>query len=212
MSLRKHYLRTEKYLRRHGLKSALKRSWREIQNRFFHNREVLYCQRLVPQKDEGPSVPEGFQIERYDRRTDVPDKCLRRIAEHYSEELMKEHLRRRFDLGARLWWLACGQEDIGYTWTLEGRATEPYYFPLMRDDVYLFDALVFPSLRGRGLNSILLNGILAHYRREGYHRALLETAEWNSPVTKFLLKSNFERIGLARKKFRRGKLKVTWWC
>lgn len=211
MSLRKQFLRAKKYLWRHGLNSALKRFWREVKNRLYYNREILYCQRLVSQKDQGPFLPEGFRIERYNHRADVPERFLQRIAEHYSEELMKEHLRRRFDMGAHLWWLTRGQEDIGYTWTLEGRTTEPYYFPLMRDDVYLFDALIFPSLRGRGLNSILLNGILAHYRSEGYHRALLETAEWNSPVTKFLRKSNFERIGLARKKFRRGKLKVTWW-
>jgi len=211
MSIRTHCLRAGKYLRRHGLKSSMKRIWREVQNRILYNREILYCQNLLHGEFECQAMPENFRIERYDERSEVPERLLKRIAEHYSEELMQDHIRKRFEKGARLWWLMNDTEDIGYTWTLEGRATEPYYFPLMKGDVYFFDALIFPSLRGRGLNSILLNHILKHYKSEGYHRAFLETAEWNTAVMKFMLKNDFVRIGLARKRFRRGKCKVTWW-
>ena len=212
MSIRKLYLRGGKYLQRHGLKSSAKRIWRETQNKVLYNRDVIYCCDLLQRELGGHAIPEDFRIERFEKISEVPERLLRRIAEYYSEEVLKEYIQKRFDKGACLWCLKNDEDDVGYTWTLTGRAMTPFYFfPLMERDVYLFDALIFPELRGRGLNSLLLEQILKYYKNEGFHRAYLETREWNTAVKNFLLKTKFVKIGLARIRFRRGKCKVTWW-
>ena len=56
----------------------------------------------------------------------------------------------RFETGASLWLIKSADKLAGYGWTLQGRTIEPYYFPLGKDDVHLFDFHVFPQYRGQG--------------------------------------------------------------
>lgn len=211
MSIRAFYLRTTKYVRRHGLKPAVQRIWREARNQLRYNRDVLFCRDLLRGGFDGHPVPEGCRVERYDKGTGVPQRLFKRIGEEYSEELLQEYVLNRLDKGASLWCLMNETEDMTYTWTLTGRTMKPYYFPLLDGDLHLFDGFTFPSFRGRGLNAVLLDHVLEHYRDEGFVRAYLETHEWNTSVLKLVPKNGFVRIGLARKKAKRGKCKVAWW-
>ena len=211
MSIRAFYLRTAKYVRRHGLKPTVQRTWREARNQLRYNRDVLFCRDLLQGGFDGHPIPAGCRVERYDKKTGVSKRLLKRIGEEYSEELLQEYVQNRLDKGASLWCLGDEKDDMTYTWALTGRTMKPYYFPLVDEDLHLFDGFTFPPFRGRGLNAVLLDHVLKHYRDEGSLRAYLETHEWNTSVMKLVPKNGFVRIGLARKKLRRGRCKVTWW-
>lgn len=211
MPIRALYLRTAKYIRRHGLKPSVTRLWREARNKVRYNRDVIFWRDLLQGGFDGHPMPENCRVERYNQSSGVPERLIKRIGEEYSEELVQEYVRKRLEKGACLWCLMSDTEDMSYTWTLQGRSMKPYYFPLMERDLHLFDGLTFPPFRGKGLNCALLDYVLKHYRDEGFLRAYLETHEWNVAVIKMVPKNGFVRIGLARKKVRRGKCKVTWW-
>lgn len=211
MPIRSLYLRTGTYLRRHGLKSSIKRVWPEVRNRILRSRNVIYGLDLYWREFEEHAVPANCQIEKADTRAEMPEGLLKQIAEYYNEELLLDAIRKRYEMGARLWYLRSDAGYVGYTWSLTGRAMAPYFFPMMERDVFFFDVFVFPPYRGRGFNSVLMNHLLRHYKNDGFLRAYVDTLEWNSPEMRSLAKNGFVRIGLARKRFRRGKCKVTWW-
>lgn len=211
MAIRTLYLRAAKYLRRHGLKASLQRLRREARNRFRFNRDVIFARDLLQGGLDDHPLSEEHRVERYDKSTGVPEGMLKRISEEYSEEIVKEYVSQRLEKGACLWCLVKDAEHMSYTWALSGRAMKPHYFPLGERDLHLFDGYTFPPFRGRGLNVVLLDHVLKHYRDRGFVRALLETHEWNAPVIKMVPKNGFVKIGLARKKVSGGKCRVTWW-
>jgi GNAT superfamily N-acetyltransferase len=211
MAIRALYLRTVKYLQRHGLKSSVKRLWREARNKFRYNRDILFHRDMLLGGFESHPMPENCRVEKFDKDTGMPERLSKRIGQEYSEELLQEYVHNRFETGACLWCLMNDTEDMSYLWTLKGRAMKPYYFPLTQRDLYVFDGFTFPAFRGKGLNCVVLDFVLKHFRDEGFLRAYLETHEWNSAVIKMVPKNGFVRLGLARKKVHRGKVKVTWW-
>lgn len=211
ISVRALYLRTAKYLRRHGLKALFQRLRREARNRFRYNRDIIYSRDLLRGGLDDHPLPEEYRVVEYDKSTGLPEKLIKRIGEEYSEEIVQNYVSQRLEKGACLWCLESDADHMSYSWALTGRAMKPYYFPLGERDLHLFDGYTFPPFRGRGLNVILLDHVLKRYRDLGFVRALLETHEWNVPVIKMVPKNGFVRIGLARKKIRRGKCRVTWW-
>jgi len=210
MFIRTQYLRAGNYLRRHGLKSSAKRVFLEIKNRIFRNRLVLYARDLHGGEFEGHALPEDCRIERFYKRSEMPDRLYKRITEHSSEELLQKYIQKRFENGACLWCLRDDTEDIGYTWTLTNRAMKAFCLPPMGQDVYLMDTFVFPPHRGRGMSSILRNYVLKHYKSEGFCRAYSEAWEWNASIMKAMAKNGFVRVGMVRKRFRRGKGRWTF--
>jgi L-amino acid N-acyltransferase YncA len=212
MSVRTLYLRTAKYLQRHGLKSSVKRVWQEAQNRVLYNRNVFYCRDLLQGELESPALPENCRVERYETISEIPERLFRRIAEHHSEELILGYFQKRFEKGAHLWCLRSDTEDIGYLWSIEGRSMKPYYyFPLTARDVHLDDGFIFPPHRGHGMFYVLNMSLFNYYKNEGFHRVYQEVREWNTASIKSAAKNGFVRICLTRKKIRRGKCQVTWW-
>jgi GNAT superfamily N-acetyltransferase len=212
MFIKRPYLRASAYLRRHGLKSTVQRAWRELDIQLRRNRCVMFWMDLRRAELAPAALPEGFRVERHDSSSEVPERTFNRIAELYSEELMRGSARHRFDLGAHLWCLMNGTEEVGYIWTVEGRSMKAsYFFPLQTRDIHFDDGLIFPPYRGRGLLGDLNRHILRCYKEEGYLRAFLEVHEWNASSIRSVVKTGFVKFGLARKRFRRGKCLVTWW-
>lgn len=212
MSLEGFYLRASAFFRRHGLASSVKRAWREIDLQIFHNRCILYWMDLTCGEIEPAGLPPECRIERYDRVSDVPEQLLARISELYSERLLLGYIQHRFELGAKLWCLKNGTNDLGYIWTIEGRSMKPrYFFPLLPRDVHFDDGLIFPPYRGKGLLDRLNRHVLRHCQSAGCARAFLEIHEWNASSMRSVAKTGFTRFGMARKSFRRGRCLVTWW-
>jgi len=212
MFLRALYLRTTKYLQRHGLTSSVKRVWREARNRSLYDRNVFFCRDLLQGGGESPALPDGCHVDRYDKMSEIPERLFKRITEHYSEELIKGYFQKRFEKGGHLWCLRNDTEDIGYLWSIEGRSMKPhYYFPLTARDVHLDDGFIFPPHRGRGMFYVLNMHLFNYYRNEGFQRVYQEVKEWNAASIRSAAKNGFVRICLAKKKIRGDKCKVTWW-
>lgn len=211
MPVKKTFLRAWNYLRWHGLRSTIERSWREIKNKVLHDRDVLFMRDLLRGESEDNPLPENCRIKRFNEESGMPDKLFDRIADQYPEELLKEYHKKRFRKGAILWCIEMDKKDVGYTWTLAGRTIKSHFFPLTKRDIHFFDSFILPSYRGRRLNSVMKEHILKHYKYAGFHRAFSETKEWNTSSMRSLAKNGFVRIGLAKRRFRRGKCEVTWW-
>jgi len=87
---------------------------------------------------------------------------------------------------------------------------EPHYVSLSSEDVHLFDFLVFPNFRGRGINPALVIHVLETLAVEGKKRALLEAAEWNTAQLSSLRRTPFQELGVVRKRSLFGKPTVIW--
>ena len=87
---------------------------------------------------------------------------------------------------------------------------EPHYVSLGREDVHLFDFLVFPEFRGRGINSALVRHILQEFAVEARRRAFIEAAQWNTAQLSSLRRTPFQRFGVARKRGLFSKPSVVW--
>src|SRR5208282_2600936 len=116
----------------------------------------------------------------------------------WNPKLAGRNVEERLGKGASLWLIKSEERLAGYGWTLQGRTMEPYFFPLGKLDVHLFDFHVFSQYRGRGLNPLLVNHILHNLATEGACHAFIEAAEWNQPQLSSLRKTPFQRLGLAR--------------
>lgn len=212
MFMRAGILRFLEYYKHHGLASTLKRTWREIMNRLFHNRLILYWLDLANGDFQSHPLPASFRVERYDHTTGMPDLLFERIAEHYSRKLQWAYILRRLNKGAILWRLMEGNDDVGYIWTLEGAAMTPhYFFPLLPRDIHFDDGFIFPKYRGHGLFFSLNNYILRHYQLMGFQRAYLEVAEWNDSSKHSVIKNGFVPFGLAWMRSHGDRCLVKWW-
>jgi len=205
MSLRVHYLRAEKYLRRKGLLSAVVRAWRDVKNRASHHQIILFTRDLHDGDFGGQEIPEGCRIERYAEKAEIPERLYEGITRHYSEALLVDNIQKRFEYGASLWCLRNDREDIGYMWTVTSRAMKAFCLPPMGRDFYIMDSFIFPAYRGSGMSSVLRNHILNYHKSEGFCRAFCEAWDWNESVMRALEKNGFIRLGRARKVARRGK-------
>jgi len=116
----------------------------------------------------------------------------------------------RFDRGASLWMIKFEGRLAGYGWTLRGRTIEPHYIPLGPDDVHLFDFYVFPRYRGRGMNPVLVAGILHGFAVEGGSRTFIEAAVWNRAQLSSLAKTPFRKLGIVSKLTILGRTLVYW--
>jgi hypothetical protein len=116
----------------------------------------------------------------------------------------------RFQKGASLWVIKNGAEMVGYGWTVTGRTLEPRFFPLTPYDVYLFDFLIFPQYRGKGMNPLLVRHVLCNLAAQCQGRAFLEVAEWNRPQFSSLRRTPFRRMGSA-KKVTLGRRTIVYW-
>jgi GNAT superfamily N-acetyltransferase len=139
------------------------------------------------------------QVERISNIGDLNQQYLERIVEFWNPSVAQRQIRERFQKGGTLWLALSAKELAGFGWTIVGRTITPHYFSLGSNDVHLFDFLVFPEHRGRGVNPALVTHILNQMYTEGRSRAYIESAEWNRPQLISLSKTGFQVIGTARK-------------
>ena len=158
---------------------------------------VFYCaldDRRLPQV----KVPRALRVERIQSLTELSTEHLHTINSIWNPKLADRSVRERFEKGASLWLVISEDRLAGYGWVLQGRTMEPYYFPLAKDDVHLFDFHVFPDYRGRGINPYLIGRILDGLATNRAGRAFIEAAEWNDAQLSSLRKTPFCSLGTVR--------------
>lgn len=187
------------YYSRHGCRATIRRGARSLSQALFSNRMVLFYCDLAAQNSRPTDLPRSLNVERRRNESEIDRRDLEKIVDFWNPKLACRNIEERFEHGASLWTIKSEDRLAGYGWTLQGHTIEPHYLPLGPDDVHLFDFLVLPEYRGRGLNPLLVIHILRNLAAECGGRAFIEAAEWNSPQLLSLQKTPFRRLGCARK-------------
>jgi GNAT superfamily N-acetyltransferase len=188
--------RVVNYVHRHGLAATLRRARLGLWRAFFAGRKVVFYCDLNNQDTVPLNLTNTFQVQRFAELSDLSPLHLGMITSFWNFKIANRNLRERFEKGAVLWLALCKDQLAGYGWTLRGRTIEPYFFPLAKDDVHLFDFHVFPDYRGRGVNPYLVNHILDRLAKDAAGRAFIETAEWNYQQLSSLRKTRFRYLGM----------------
>lgn len=198
------------YSRRHGLRATFSRGWLSFQRAWLGTRMVLYeCS--LNAKDLSPLQPlTNATLERKNTATELSPDDLHRITTAWNTEQAKRLHAERFTRGASLWLLKVEGRVAAYGWTIKKETIEPHFFPLGQNDAHLFDFFVFPEYRGRRLNPLLVNHILARLALENTSRAFIEAAEWNTAQLSSLGRTFFRKLGYARKLRILGRTVVVW--
>jgi hypothetical protein len=187
------------YLRRNGFRAAARRAAVAFNRALFSNRMVLFYSDLSRQGSWPADLPISVKVERKRSESDLDSQDLQEIMNFWNPKLASRQINERFGRGASMWLIKSEDRLAGYGWTLQGCTIEPHYFHFGKDDVHLFDFLVFPKYRGQGLNPLLVTHILRNLATESRGRAFIEAAEWNHAQLSSLRKTPFHRIGQARK-------------
>ena len=132
------------------------------------------------------------------------------ITNFWNPELTRRNFSKRFEKGAVVWLIRSDDKLAGYGWTLASGTVEPHFLPFGPDDVHLFDFIIFPEFRGRGINPLLVTYILDQLTAEHRTRAYIEAAEWNSSQLISLGKTGFHLLGVAHKLSFFGRTFVEW--
>jgi len=198
------------YYRRRGFAATSRRAGLALRRTLFLNRMVLFYCDLSGQASRPADLPKSLKVERKRSNPEIIPQDFDQIVNVWNPKLARRNIEERFAQGASLWLITLEDSLAGYGWTLQGRTIEPHYFPLGEDDVHLFDFYVFPQYRGRGLNPLLVAGILRSLANDCGGRAFIEAAEWNQAQLSSLARTPFRRLGWARKMTLFGRT-IVWW-
>jgi len=198
------------YYARHGFGATLQRARVAVKRALSSSRMVVfYCDldvRTIPPLN----IPTPLRVERLKTLAELSGDQLNEMTSFWNPKLARRNMEERFNKRASLWLINSGEKLVGYGWTIQGQTIEPYFVPLGKLDVHLFDFHVFPQYRGRGLNPLLVNYILRNVTAEGSSRAFIEAAEWNEAQLSSIRKTPFRRLGLVRNLTVFGRAFVRW--
>jgi len=198
------------YYRRHGFVKTVERFGQSIKRSLFANRMVVFYCDLAGQQAPPPALHDSLKILRLTNQAEFRPLDLEAMTGIWNPELAQKNIAERFGLGASLWLVLSAGHLAGFGWSLQGRTVEPYFFPLGREDVHLFDFHVFPQFRGQGLNPVLVTHILHTLSSASRGRAFIEAAEWNKAQLSSLRKTPFRQLGLVRSFSLPGRTCVSW--
>jgi GNAT superfamily N-acetyltransferase len=202
--------RARSYWQRHGVAATLRRAWLGLGRAVGGNRLVLFSCDLAMLPVRKNDLAHGLEFERKIRETDLDSRDREQIVNFWNPDVTGRLITERFGKGASLWLVRADGQLAGYGWTLVGDTMEPHFVSLAREDVHLFDFLVFPDFRGRGINPTLVIHILETMAGEGRGRAFIEAAEWNTAQLSSLRRTPFQEFAVARKRGLFGKPSVVW--
>jgi ribosomal protein S18 acetylase RimI-like enzyme len=198
------------YYRRNGFVTTLHRAGLGVRRVIFANRMVVFYCDLTDLLTRAGVLPSSFTVDRLSSEAELRPLDLVAMTSFWNSKQAHRNLSNRFALGASLWLIKSEDHLAGYGWSLQGRTVEPYFFPLGKDDVHLFDFHVFPQYRGLGINPLLVTHILRNLATCCVGRAFIEAAEWNDAQLSSLRKTPFLNLGLVRSLTLFGHTLVSW--
>jgi ribosomal protein S18 acetylase RimI-like enzyme len=210
MGLANFISRLRDYYRRHGFTATIRRANLALGRALFSNRMVIFYCDLSNYAARSVNIPNSLEISRLIREAELSSPDLLAMTRFWNPKQAQRNISERFELGASLWLIKSEGQLAGYGWSLQGRTVEPYYFPLGKDDIHLFDFHVFPQYRGRGINPLLVTQILHKLAANCEGRAFIEAAEWNEAQLSSLRKTPFRHLGMARSLTVFGHTFVSW--
>jgi GNAT superfamily N-acetyltransferase len=212
MSISDSISRLTSYYKRHGLKSTLQRGKVFAARLFSPNRLVVFSYDLSKSEAVSSSRawPNSLSVVRVTGQEQIDKQDWLQIIDFWDPKLSERNFSTRFREGASVWLIRSNGKLAGFGWTLTGRTIRPHFFPFGPNDVHLFDFLVFPEFRGKGINPLLVTHILEQLGKERRARAFIEAAEWNHAQLNSLAKTGFQMLGVARMRTILGRTFVEW--
>ena len=212
MSISDSISRLTSYYKRHGLKSTLQRGKVFATRLLSSNRLVVFSYDLSKSEAiaSARAWPGSLSVVRMSSQEQIDKQDWLRIINFWDPKLSERNFSARFREGASVWLIRSDGKLAGFGWTLTGRTIKPHFFPFGPNDVHLFDFLVFPEFRGKGINPLLVAHILEQLGNERRTRAFIEAAEWNHAQLNSLAKTGFQMLGVARLRTILGRTFVEW--
>jgi hypothetical protein len=198
------------FSRRHGFVNTLRRVGLAAKRAVFANRMVVFYCDLADQLPCAVVLPVSFTMDRLGSQAELRPQDLLAMTSFWNPKQAHRNISERFERGASLWLIKSEDHLAGYGWSLQGRTVEPYYFPLGKDDVHLFDFHVFSQYRGRRINPLLVTHVLRNLAANCGGRAFIEAAEWNEAQLSSLQKTPFRHLGLVRSFTLFGRTFLSW--
>jgi len=208
----RHFLFTRfiRYYRRKGIINTIRRVFQKIRELLFRKPDILFFADLPRLKNEEYVLPANFGVEFVRSEAEVSRQELNILCEHIGEKIFRYQMEERFSKGALLWLVKVDGMLAGCIWSIARRTIQPHYFPMTDKDVHLFDNFIFEELRGRGINTVLINHVIDELKKKGLLRAFIETNITNKREIRSLAKTDFQKFGLGRKYHTRGYCVVIW--
>jgi GNAT superfamily N-acetyltransferase len=212
MSISDSISRLTSYYKRHGVKATLHRGKIFVSRLFSSNRLVVFSYDLSKSEaiSSSRAWPDSLSVIRVTAQEQIERQDWLQIINFWDAKLSQRNFSTRFREGASVWLIRSDGKLAGFGWTLTGRTIKPHFFPFGPNDVHLFDFLVFPEFRGKGINPLLVTHILEQLGKERRTRAFIEAAEWNHAQLNSLSKTGFQMLGVARIRTILGRTFVEW--
>src|SRR5437870_1855519 len=156
MSAQEIIQRLASFCRKNGLRATMRRGLLTFKRASLANRMVLFYCALNSVTSFKTAQVGLLTVERKETEEALDPADLGQILNFWNPTILERRIRERFQKGASLWLVKSDGKLAGYGWTFIGRTIEPHFFPLGKDDVHLFDFLVFPEFRGQGINPFLV--------------------------------------------------------
>ncbi|MEN6350228.1 MAG: GNAT family N-acetyltransferase [Syntrophomonas sp.] len=202
-------IRAVKYYESHGLFQSISRLWILMKRRLFQNAFIIYYSNLINLNPLSQNYLD-FEVESKKKQNDLTEENCRKLYKYQDERILKPKIRDRFDKGAVLWLAKLNDEIVGFIWSIRRHTVKPFFFPLLYNDVYLFDNEIFEDYRGKGINSVFVDKVLMELRSEGYIRAFIDTRIWNISEINSLSKTGFTKLTVVSQIQLFGKNVVIW--
>ena len=211
MPFRDSIIRFRDYTQRKGLLHAASRALLTLVRYHPLVKYIIFSAELGPSPDPLDSNDsDEYTVHEKSALSDlVPSEVDALIAGHDVTTIRKKNSA-RFSKGAHLWLIKRDDTVFGFVWSLGAGTMKPYFFPLGKCDVYLFDNEIFYAYRGKGINRIFLKKVLNELKQHGFRRALIDTRIWDTPEIRCLTRIPFQPIAKARHIRLMGKVIVIW--
>jgi GNAT superfamily N-acetyltransferase len=189
--------RTQRALRRYGVRGALRRAWERAWRHLLLSESHVWYELDPAGARPKPPLAQGLTLRRA-REPDLP--LLDQL-----DTISPVEARVRIDEGNDLWLVLEGGRPLFSCWIFRGRtpaiAAPGNQLPLRMDTVCLEDCVTAAAARGRGIAPAAWAAIANVLADEGQHHVITKVGVDNAPSRRAVEKAGFEPVALMQ--FRR---------
>lgn len=185
-----------------------------IIHRIVPHRQMIWCVDLTSISNDEFIVPGNIKIKRFTSRDQIDKEELKTLIESGTELMgsaASDLIDDRFNKGAVLWLIEENGSVAGYKWTIVKDWLMPTYVPHTDSDVHEFGSEIFKGFRGRNILQLSTKYVLITLKNEGFKRYYSESYLWNKPAINAFSKTDYRKIGIAKRFGLFGRNVVIWY-
>ncbi|NIQ15925.1 MAG: GNAT family N-acetyltransferase, partial [Candidatus Dadabacteria bacterium] len=192
------FIRIKRFYDENGLLKTVRQFFSVAIRDIFKNRFIIFYAELTQMTDDF-ILPDENTVVCRSKEEELSEQEMNSLYFHRGREIISYQLGKRFKEGAIIWFIKMNETPLGFIWSIRQKTIQPYFFPMCKNDVHLFDNEIFKEYRGKGINRLLIGSTLFELKRRGMVRAFIETGIWNKPEIRSLAKTEFNKLGMGSK-------------